>query len=391
MKVHQPKVRYLTPSPHGYTSLDESTSETPLRLTRRKSNLYQGLSLNYGQYFNGIREVISRKDYQPLLLATTRQLGRKVSVADIEEILIYSEKHGSDYHPARIEVIVDGVHSVFVMNVALTDRGRTWVRREFEVLQHLRSKYHYPFLPHTYFQGEAFCDTGPGGQGTDSFVMFLADWFQGYHEFHLSMDKEHGGQGLILWDTEKRYTWLSRSQVREVYLQAARILTLYYDLETFEQIFPWHHAAGDFVIKAQDESIDVRLITARQYAPMLEPSKGVSVHEALFLFLLNLSLRMRLDRLDGVGPVAWADDDCVDATLEGFLAGLRTKEEQGLSKEGFPDLFLQHTRSLTKEALSEAFHALIDAADQRAPDIPILKRYCQSHILKFHTALQSQK
>jgi hypothetical protein len=265
------------------------------------------------------------------------------------------------------------------MNVAVTARGKAWVCREFEVLQYLNSKYDFPFLPRAYFQGEAFLSSMP---------MFLGDWFQGYHEFHLSIDKEDGSQKLVFWDTDKGHCYLSRPRVRQVYSQAAKILTLYYDIKTFEQIFPWHHAAGDFVVKTHEKSMDVKLVTARQYAAMLEPAEGVSVHEALLFFLLNLTLRMRLDRLDGVGAVAWADDESMDATLEGFVEGLWTKERQGVIEIGFVDGFVQHVRSLAKEDLSFRFHALIDACDQAAPDIPVIRDHLERHILKFYSALR---
>ncbi|MCK4727817.1 MAG: hypothetical protein KAT27_02745, partial [Desulfobacterales bacterium] len=206
--------------------------------------------------------------------------------------------------------------------------------------------------------------------------------------FHLSVDKEGGSRNLVLWDPEKNHCHLSRPQAWQIYSQAAKILTLYYDLETFEQIFPWHHAAGDFVVKARKKSIDVRLVTARQYATMLERSDGVSAHEALLFFLLNLSIRMRLDRLDGVGAVAWADDHCVGATLEGFLEGLRVKQDKGFVDAGFVNGFLQHIQSLAKEDLSYRFHALIDACDQAAPDIPVIRCHLESHISKFHLALE---
>jgi hypothetical protein len=373
-----PKITYLVPSPNGYVPLNDTTSRLPLRLTRQEPSRQQGLSPNYADYFNGIADVISEDGYEPLALATATQLDRNVSVRDIQEIVIYSEKHGSDYHPARVEVSAGDQRAIFVMNVAVTRRGKAWVSREFDVLQHLHSKYHYPFLPRTYFLGEASPPT---------MLMFLADWFQGYHEFHLSMHEEHGRQELLLWDAEKGRRWLSESQAWETYRRAARILTLYYDLETFEQIFPWHHAAGDFVVKADQGSVDVKLVTARQYAPMVDPSEGVSVHEALLLFLLNLSLRMRLDRLDGVGSVVWAADDCVTATLEGFLSGLKTKEHQRIAANGFTDGFLRHIRSLSKEVLSEGFHTVVAAYDQSAPDLPVIRAHLETHIAEFHACL----
>ena len=377
-----PKITYLVPSPHGYVLLNDTISRLPLRLTRQEPDLQEELSPNYADYFNRIADVISRDGYGPLALAAATQLDRNVSVRDIQEIVVYSEKHGSDYHPARVEVLAGDQRAIFVMNVAVTRRGKAWVSREFDVLQHLHSKYHYPFLPRTYFLGEASPPT---------MLMFLADWFQGYHEFHLSIHEEHGRQELLVWDAEKGRRWLSEPQAWETYRQAARILTLYYDLETFEQIFPWHHAAGDFVVKADQGSVDVKLVTARQYAPMVDSLEGVSVHDALLLFLLNLSLRMRLDRLDGVGSVAWSADDCVTATLEGFLSGLKTKEQQGIAPEGFTDGFLSHIRSLSKEALSEGFHTLVAAYDQTAPDMPVIRLHLERHISKTHASLQGLK
>ena len=386
-----PKVRYLCPSPRGYTPLNGATGRTPLRLTRRETGPGHGPVVNLGQYFECIKDIISKEGYGLLADAAARQLGRDVSVVEIEEILIYAEKHGSDYHPARIEVMIGGVYAVFVMNVAITTRGKAWLCREFEVLQRLNRKHDFPFLPRTYFQGETAYQPGQPEETDASMLMFLADWFQGYHEFHLSIDKEDGSQRLVLWDADKGYYHISWSRALETYSKAAMILTLYYDVGTFEQIFPWHHAAGDFVAKVQEGSLDVRLVTARQYAPMVGRSEGVSAREALLLFLLNLCVRMRLDRLDGDGPLAWADDGCVDATLEGFLEGLRIKQRKGFIDQGFTVGFLDYIGTLAKEDLSYGFHALVDASDQTAPDIPVIRNNLEMHISRFHSALQVMK
>lgn len=382
MRTQRPKVKYFLPSLHGYVPLDDLTCRAPMRLTRSESDPDRSPSIEFGQYFEAITRVISKDDFGLLVDAVARQLQRETSLEELEEIRILSEKHGSDYHPARIEVMIGDGCAEFVMNVAVTERGWARLSREFEVLQHLNAKYTFPFLPATHFQAEAF---------SSSVLMFLADWFHGYHEFHLSIDKTDGSQGMVLWDPERDDCRLSNLQMRQVYHQCAKILTLYYDLETFEQIFPWHHAAGDFVVKVQGGRIDVRLITARQYAAMLEASEGVSSAEALFFFLLNLSLRMRLDRLDGVGSVAWADERCADATLQGFVAALEAEEEQRIVGAGFVDGFLSYLRSLAIEDLSDGFRALIDASDQGAPDIPIIRDHLQSHIRHFYRALQSLK
>ena len=372
-------VKYLVPSDHGYVYLDDLTSQVQMRLTRCGDVSPGDPTPNYGQYFKGITDVISKDSYGSLIQATARQLGRNVFLSDVCQILIYAEKHGSDYHPARIEVILPDAITTFVMNVAVAARGKAWLSREFEVLRGLNRQYDFPYLPRTYFQGEAFFP---------SMLMFLADWFRGYHEFHLSVDSESGSLRMALWDTDRGDVYLSESQAWEIYHQASMILTLYYDVDTFEQIFPWHHAAGDFVAKAEEESADLKLITARQYASMVDRSEGVSTHDALLFFLLNLSLRMRLDRLDGVGAVTWAGDQCIQATLSGFMEGFRIKERRGVIPTGFLKTFIRDIKSLSVEELLHGFQALIDTCYQSAPDIAVIRNHLEGHISKFYLTLQ---
>jgi hypothetical protein len=274
------------------------------------------------------------------------------------------------------------------MNVAVTARGKARLSHEFNVLQHLAAKYGYPFLPRPYVQGCTSIGAEPRSETAPSVLMFLADWFQGYHEFHLSVDPEDRLQKLVLWDTEKGPRLLWEEQSMEVYRQAAFILSLYYDVDTSEQIFPWHHGAGDFVVKARRGALDVRLVTARQYAPMIDPDHGIPLTEALLFFLLNLSLRMRLDRIDGTGPVAWAENPCVDATLKGFMEGLREKERRETTNDGLVKTFLRHCVSLSEEDLSERFQALVDACDPSAPDIPVIRRHLFEHTRKICSVFQ---
>jgi hypothetical protein len=121
---------------------------------------------------------------------------------------------------------------------------------------------------------------------------------------------------------------------------------------------------------------------------MIEPCEEVSTHDALLFFLLNLSLRTRLDRLDGVGDIVWAQDPCVEATVEGFLEGLKIKERQGTNTAGFVDGFLQYFYLLAKEDLFDMFHALVDTCNPAAPDIPVIRNHLEQHIATFYGALQ---
>lgn len=382
-------ITYFLPSHHGYAQIDASIRALSLRLARSPQADQPGRIVTFGAYFDAIRKVLSENGFEGLLDATGRQLADKIRPEDVRQIRVYGEKHGSDYHPARIAVETDKGTAVFVMNVAATDRGCNRLGREFELLNRLNQKHDLPYLPRVYLRGEAHGNGQADQKGGVLFVMFLADWFQGYHEFHLAVDDKAGNRKkVVLWDTEAGNRFLSPEETRQIYMEAARILTLYYDLQTFEQIFPWHHAAGDFVARADGGSVQLRLITARQYAPMIEPGKGISPEDALHFFLLNLSLRMRLDRLDGVGDVIWADAGCVEASLDGFAEGLRAQERKGIIAAGTASAFFRYSGSLDKPSVEERFVALVEACDPGAPDLAVIKSHLAGHITEFFAALR---
>ena len=81
------------------------------------------------------------------------------------------------------------------------------------------------------------------------------------------------GDALIVWDGAATPTLLRESTNGILLRQAAMILTACYDPVTTEQIFPWHHAAGDFVIRCDKDTLSVRLITARGLVPVDRPGR----------------------------------------------------------------------------------------------------------------------
>ena len=87
------------------------------------------------------------------------------------------------------------------------------------------------------------------------------------------LDPVDGIQKLVLWDGSPQPNYLSRQQTRHVYIEISKILTLYYNPRTYHQIFPWHHGAGDFVVRADGDRIEVRLVTVRQYGPLADPEE----------------------------------------------------------------------------------------------------------------------
>jgi hypothetical protein len=290
-------------------------------------------------------------------------------------------KHGECYHPAKITVSGNGRRRSFVLNVAVSDPGQRIVDTEIAALRRLAGLPGPLFIPRVYHEGRITID---GGR---SVKMFLGDWFEGYHEFHISA-REPGG--IWVWGARDVPVPVSREAAYLLYHQAASILTRYYNPETAEHISHWHHAAGDFVVLCRESKVDVRLITVRQYSPLLKMDKatadpahkGEQALAALVLFLISLSIRMRLDRLDGIGEMAWADDTAVFGAWSGFL--------DGLSKSCFPTSLLPDPVAQFENHLADYTPSdFMDLAETIAPALPVgpaEKEVVEKH-LSFHVEM----
>ena len=372
---YSPPIRFLGSSLLGELSLSEFDPETIIPLARPGTGKTSGFPL--ATYFQAIKQVIEKGEYEALLGALRTGRGRQVTLKEIKEILIFSEKHGSDYHPARVEVCLSDQVIPLVMNVALTDRGRLVLANEFKVLDQLNRKHTWPYLPQAYLWDEA--EVASDQESKLSLPMYLAEWLEGFYEFHLSRDPAAGIQKLVLWDSARPDHYLPGRVADKIYSEIAKILTGYYDLQTFAQIHPWHLAAGDFIARIEGDRVEVRLVAARQYGPLIGPA-DLPWEEALLFFLLNLSVRIRLDRLDGVGEVAWAEEECLSPALGGFFLALEEKAEQIEFTEYFPQRFRQFLRSLSMEDLEERLAALVGAYDPAAPDLPIIQEHLDRHL-----------
>lgn len=435
--MDRPLIRFLVSSPLGDVPVDADRLDLPLECDPLKTS--------YRSYFHAIEAFLKEDKYASILKATSEMLESDVNIQALNEIIVRTEKHGSLYHPASVELllankIIDNTSNLsfpqprtryggvgnpsdsplekgekggcserfrtdpgqsrdksrndrlktegrfindrlydsskikFGLNVAVTDTGRDWLRKEFDVIQRINSKFGLPYLPAIY----SFDDRG-------SAAFLLEEWFEGYHEFHLS-STEDGKYLIKLWEYGKGDRYLSPKQSFEIYRQASKILTLYYDINDFSQIFPWHHAAGDFIARIEDDEIDLRLTTARQYEPYMvfQDNDGLNPILALFFFFLNLTIKMRLDKLDGVGDTVWAEDFCIDATVKGFFEALRMKDNLS---EGGAD-FLDLLKSFGTEDLKAAYQSLIDAYSGTA-DYPVIVANLDEHIAALQTTLRN--
>jgi len=366
---HRPIITYLVSSPFGDVPADADKMHLPLECDPLKTP--------YGEYFDSIEEFLRRDDFKNLLEATSRKAGRVIPLDDISEILIRAEKHGFLYHPASVELIAGSQRAKFGLDVAITDTGRKWLHSEISALREIHGLHRLPFLPEIYMSGESV-----------SMVFLLEEWFEGYHEFHISRD-EGGKCGMQLWKFGGGYTNLTEEQGFEIYRQASKILTLYYDFEDFRHIYPWHHAAGDFIAKVDNDGVDVRLTTARRYNPLLGFRRdGVDPSFALFYFFLQLALHMRLDKIDGVGEVAWAEDSAVDAAVQGFCDALPHKD--GFKSDpGRLEEFLALLRAFSSDELRASHNPLIELYEG-TKDLPVIGKRLDSHAERLYSVIQTR-
>jgi hypothetical protein len=200
----------------------------------------------------------------------------------------------------------------------------------------------------------------------------------------------------MVWDHENRNFFLTPHQTMELYRQAAKILTYYYNVETFEQIFSWHHAAGDFVLKCQKENIELKLVTVRQYRSMFEnniaseymDSDAELIIEALLVFFLNMAIKIRIDRLNGVGEIVWSDDVALQGILKGFFEALALKPEISVFTEPLSDCFRQQLLSCSRADFFDLNHAIVHTYPSQAPEVPVIRQHLKEHIEDLYKSIR---
>ena len=375
-----PEIEFFVSSPDGDIKIDERKLDFPLE--------GDPLKTSYRKYFSSINNFLLKDNHISVIHVINSVFGIKIKEQDIIKIIVRAEKHGALYHPASIDVIFNQGKIKFGLIVAITEIGKHSLVKEFSILNMFHKKFTLPFTPKPYLLDEV-----------DSMIFLIEEWFEDYHEFHI-YDIQNGKSKIKLWEFGKGETILSDDQNYEIYRQASMILTLYYDIYNFRLIFPWHHAAGDFVakistskLKTQPEiknnNVSVKLTTVRGYDSFMsiDEIKKLNPLVGLFYFLLHLSIQMRLDKINGIGNIVWADNDCLKATLNGFLDGLKTKKD---FIENFGDLtgFIRVLKSFNKENLLKTFIPIVESYEN-SKEFSVINENLEAHIDEFIFTLET--
>jgi len=348
--------------------------------------------VHYGEYFEAVRAFLTADGCKALVHAVNQKISNAIKSNQIEQVRVFLSKHGAFYHPARITLIAAQRQLHFVLNVALASSGQHYISTEYNALQHLSQAYPFEFVPQVFYLGRGRTS---GGR---EWPMFLGEWLEGFHEFHhaISGTTPANPTQVVVWDPGEGYLVLGAEQTAHLYRQASMILASFFNPETFQVVFPWHHAAGDFVVRIGPKKVEVKLITVRSYVPIMAvqndaedvtPSAAEVMH-ALRLFLTQLSIRMRLDRLDGVGEISWLDQQFVAPIVEGFFQGLDLMRRLYAIPHEFMAVLRHYLQHQPESVWSESAAAYLQTYLGDAPEVPIIRRNLAAHIGNLRTALQ---
>jgi hypothetical protein len=367
------KIRYLFAAPQGGILLRSGDLSRPFLIAPSQAHPF----LTLRHYFDGIACFVLRDGGKPLLRSLEKSLDGSLNPEAVQEIRICSEKHGALYHLASVTCLLEDRSMTFSVSTAVTEKAKAWLKREFQILTSLTHSFGSSFLPKVYFMGEVpICASGK----TDSFVMMMAEWLENYHEWHLSMNGEE--QGVQVWDNMRGNRYLSRGETFQLFLHASKILTIFYDTKSFSQIYPWHHAAGDFVVKTGHGGLEVKLTTVRNYEPFMVFATDGDLNPvaAILYFFLNLILRMRLDKAKGVGEVIWAEECCVSAAVRGFFEALMIMETEGRYQLGRARDLLDLLKHFTTEELLRLYQPLTELYRKEDPgDFQVVLERLEDH------------
>jgi hypothetical protein len=388
-----PRFSYFLSDIKNPVQKDDPIWSAPIPLSRTQSAgtfvSDTDMSVHHGDCFLAARDFLEKDRYAIIIQAVSQHLRRQIPVKEIDEVRIILDKHGAFYHPAKIEAVLKDVKISFVLNIAVTEIGKQCVQREYRILEMLNADAYPSFIPDVYAHGSVITK-----RDQVETRMFLAQWFEGFHEFHLSRDPSDGTVKIVVWDNDHGNFFLTSHQTMNLYRKAAMILTYYYNIETFEQIFSWHHAAGDFVLKCRKEDVEAKLVTVRQYRSMFKKNihpehktpDAEMILEALLVFFLNMAIKMRIDRLDGVGEMAWSDKIALMGILKGFFEGLALNPPVDGFEAPLVDCFRQHLLACSAADFSDMNHAIVRGYPSQASEVPVIRRHLARHIEDLYNA-----
>jgi hypothetical protein len=379
------RTSYFFSSPKGDVPVSEEMMRRPFVFRPLENHPF----LSLGDFFRATRNFLWQGDGEEIFNAINGQKDPDGKKGKIQELIIRYEKYGALYQILSTEIVAEDSKWKYAVIAALSPEAKEMLERECGLLGRLNSRYAYSLIPQIFFKGEVVS----GHQDkTEMINMALSNWFEDYHEWHFSGDKNNA-ETISIWNMEKGYQSATIDVIQEIIRQASKILTLYYDPISNHQIYPWHHGAGDFVVKVDEEGVDVRLISVRGYDMTISPLKGKITDplEPILFFFLNMTVRMRIDKSEGMGDSVWAGAIILPAVLSGLLEGLRQKGEEGKTDNRIREKMLRYLRDISRKALHEKLVRQIEMYRRIDPvDFSCMHDHIEAHADELYHALAKQ-
>ncbi|MFZ1984660.1 MAG: hypothetical protein WAU91_09630 [Desulfatitalea sp.] len=382
-----PAVFFVGQPPTPITASDEQW-RLPLPAGRADGSA-AAVTVSYGEYFTAVGDYLAQEGAAVLTRVAQDVLGRGIAPAEVDGVQVHLVKHGALYHPARVTLLAGPVCVPLVLNVAVSPAGRERLAAEVTHLKQLGAGFAEQFIPQVYGWGHGRI----GGRA--ALPMFAAQWLTGFHELHPTAGPG-GRRPWSVWDPDEGPWQLSDRQVADFFRQAVFILTYYFDPHTLGAILAWHHAAGDFVVRGCGEAVEVRLITVRRYEPLFQLEEGETLSlerllEALAVFFLRTSLWMRLDRMDGVGDLVWADEACLAPMWAGFVQGLERMAQRNDFPAAFVPGVLRYFARHTPEDLVGLGETIIARHPAGLPEVALMRRHLLRHAARLAEVVGAER
>ncbi len=379
-----PDIKYLFITTEGRASVpDRSYLESPLVLTLEENHS----SLTLKDYFAAMERFLLSENGEPFCKAVAAVAGAPVdpnlSVGDIDSVVLCSVKIGAYYHIAKVDVFLRPHEVSLALSASFTPVGRRCLKKDYQTLSAMQNRAAGAFLPAPFFCGEVVVKDQP-------FFMVLSNWLDGFHEWHFTNATGTEEPGIVLWDGHRDHIVLDPEQEKELFFKVAYLLTLCFEPSTAKQVCKWHHAAGDFIAGiGSGGGVEVRLTTIRSYRPVFEQEGNIGGMLGLLFFFLDLTVRIRLDRLDGIGEAYWVNSRFLEDTVQGFFHGLRMLGAEDEIDSDEIGEFYALLCSMSSEELYAVLVPLLDVYEhENSADMDLITKNLEEHAENLYKVLK---
>ncbi len=109
----------------------------------------------------------------------------------------------------------------------------------------------------------------------------------------------------------------------------------------------------------------------------------------LFDLFFNLSIKNRLDRIDGVGEIVWSDNIAVEGTLKGFLKGLAKISSNNLIHDTLAANFINYISCFSKTDLLELCNSIVNTYSPMALELSAIRQNLKNHVDIFYNSIKN--